>query len=85
MNTTEDIWREYRERLRAFVKRRVKDPAATDDILQDVFIKMQTRLDSLKDKAKLQSWMYQITKNALIDYYRSKKPYESLPNWLSQS
>ena len=82
---TETIWGDYQAKLKTFIEKRVSDPAATDDILQDVFLKMHTQLDSLKEKAKLQSWLYQITRNAIIDYYRSKKPSETLPEWLSQA
>ncbi len=81
---TETIWGDYQAKLRTFINKRVYDRAATDDILQDVFLKMHTRLDSLKEKPKLHSWLYQITRNAIIDYYRSKKSSEALPEWLSQ-
>jgi RNA polymerase sigma-70 factor (ECF subfamily) len=40
--------------------------------LQDVFIKIQTKLSDLKNINKLESWIFQITRNAIIDHYRSK-------------
>lgn len=55
---------------------------ATDDILQDVFLKMHGGLSFLKDKTKMQSWLYQISRNAVIDHYRSKKPAVEIPEWL---
>ncbi len=84
MKTSEKVWQEYHSRLRAFVKSRISDDAAVDDILQDVFLKMHMGLNSLKDEAKLQSWLYQITRNDIIDYYRSRKPSEDIPKWLPQ-
>lgn len=53
---------------------------AVDDTLQNVFLKMHTGLVSLKDETKLQSWLYQIVRNAIIDYYRSQKPIDAWQN-----
>jgi len=84
MNITEKVWKLYHSKLLAFIVKRVDDRFAADDILQDVFVKIHTQLHSLKDVTKMESWLYQITRNAVIDYYRSKKPLEELPNWISQ-
>jgi RNA polymerase sigma-70 factor (ECF subfamily) len=84
MNVTEVVWKEYHAKLHAFVRRRIDDHAIVDDIIQDVFLKTYTRLSSLKDEATLESWLYQITRNAVIDHYRTQKPSEELPEWISQ-
>jgi RNA polymerase sigma-70 factor (ECF subfamily) len=84
MNTSEKIWQEYHSRLRAFIKSRIIDDAATDDTLQNVFLKMHSGLTSLKDETKLQSWLYQIARNAIIDYHRSQRPTVDIPEWLPQ-
>lgn len=84
MNTSEKIWYEYHARLRSFIKSRVIDDTATDDTLQNVFLKMHTGLASLQDKTKLKSWLYQIARNAIIDYFRSRKPTVEVPEWLPQ-
>lgn len=84
MNATlEHIWHEFADRLGRFIRARVKDPAAAEDILQDVFVKIQARLDQLKDPAKLQSWLYLITRNAIIDHYRTRKETVELPETLA--
>ena len=84
MKATDDIWFEYHNKLSVFIKTRVADDVA-EDILQDVFIKIHSRIDSLKENTKLESWLYQITRNAVIDYYRSKRPTEQLPDWIKQT
>lgn len=83
MKTTEDIWFEYHNKLSAFISTRVANDVV-EDILQDVFVKIHTRIDSLKENTKLESWLYQVTRNAVIDYYRSRRPTESLPDWIEQ-
>ena len=84
MNPSEKVWQEYHSRLRGFIKSRIADDTATDDILQNVFVKMHTGLASLKDETKLQSWLYQIARNAIIDYFRLQKPTVEFPDQLPQ-
>ena len=84
MKRTEDIWNEYHDKLSAFLRGRVADDMV-EDILQDVFVKIHSRIDSLKESTKLESWLYQITRNAVIDYYRSKRPTVDLPDWIEQA
>lgn len=83
MKATEYIWHEYQKRLVAFIRSKVTEDSV-DDLLQDVFIKIHLHIDSLKDDTKLESWLYQITRNAITDYYRTKRILEELPEWLEQ-
>jgi RNA polymerase sigma-70 factor (ECF subfamily) len=84
MNTSEEIWSKYHSNLLAFIRKRVNDKVAAEDILQDVFVRIHSRIESLENRSKLESWLYQITRNAIIDFYRSHKPLEELPEWLEQ-
>lgn len=70
--TTENVWREFSDRLRGFIGRRVSSPADADDLLSDVFVKVHTRIDTLEDEARLAPWLYQITRNTLTDHYRRR-------------
>lgn len=83
MNATlEHIWQEFAEKLGQFIRSRVSDPATAEDILQDVFVKIQKRLGGLQDPAKLQGWIYLITRNAIIDHYRTRKETVEVPESL---
>jgi RNA polymerase sigma-70 factor (ECF subfamily) len=84
VNLTEDIWHEYHSRLASFIRTKVSEDML-DDILQVVFIKVHTRLDSLKDDTKIESWLYQITRNTIIDHYRSRQSSEQLADWIEQT
>lgn len=75
----EQIWEAYRAKLLNFVKRRVKDPDTAEDIVQDVFVKTIEKIDTLQSKEKLQSWLFQIARNSIVDHYRSRKTEEELP------
>ena len=72
MNDATDIWREVHQGLRAFIAKRVADEAAAEDLLQEVFVRMQRGLGGLKKESRLVSWIYQIARHAIIDYYRAR-------------
>jgi RNA polymerase sigma-70 factor (ECF subfamily) len=66
--------------LYRFVLKRVRDREAAEDIVQDVLVKAYSRQGTLKEPSKLQPWLYQITRNAIVDYYRLRKPSEVVPD-----
>lgn len=68
--STKEIWKNFHEQLYAFILKRVKNVDVTNDILQDVFLKIHTNLGSLKSESKLKSWLYQITRNTIVDHFR---------------
>ena len=71
--TTVDVWEAFHEKLRQFILKRVDDPEDAEDILQEVFIKIHNNMDRLKDEERLPAWLYQICRNAVIDYYRARR------------
>lgn len=80
---TQAIWRQVHDGLRAFVSKRVAGEADVEDILQEVFLRMHRRLDSLKDPRRIMPWMFRITRNAIIDHYRSPARRREAPAGLS--
>jgi RNA polymerase sigma-70 factor (ECF subfamily) len=63
----------FRDQLRAFISKRVSNQEDVEDILREVFIKAQTNVASLKDAKRCIPWVYQITRNTIIDYYYKNK------------
>ncbi len=70
---TERIWKDFNGELLRFIKVRVNDVSVAEDILQDVFVKIHKNITSIAKEEKITSWVYQITRNTIIDYYRKKK------------
>ncbi len=81
----EALWSTFREPLKTFIFRRTHRAHEVEDILQDVFLKIYTKMDSLRDEQKLRPWIYQITRHSIIDYYRKDKPIVELPVELPES
>ena len=67
------IWIDLNEELYKFILGKIKDEQTSKDIHQEVFLKVQTKIHQLKHTSKLTSWIYQITRNSIIDYFRKKE------------
>nr|MBI3612579.1 RNA polymerase sigma factor SigZ [Nitrospirota bacterium] len=73
------MWQQVYKGLRVFVVKRVANEAEADDILQEVFLRMHRKLDSLKDPQRLAAWVYQITRHAIVDHYRKADHRREIP------
>jgi RNA polymerase sigma-70 factor (ECF subfamily) len=71
---TESIWRTLSDRVRHFVRSRVASNDDADDILQNVFLRIHEKLETLRESERLESWVFQIARNAIVDYRRRKTP-----------
>ena len=69
-----------RSELYRFVLKRVQDEADAEDLLHDVLVKAYARREMLKEPSKLRSWLFQITRNMIVDYYRSRRPTQEVPD-----
>ncbi|WP_113704160.1 sigma-70 family RNA polymerase sigma factor [Nonomuraea lactucae] len=66
-----EAWHAMRERLLAFVASRVDTPQDAEDIVQEVFIKIGKGIGGLRDEQRLEAWIYQMTRNAVVDHRRA--------------
>ncbi len=79
------IWNEFSSELYKYINSKVKSKYDTEDILQDVFVKIYKNIDKVDELSKVKSWIYKITKNTIIDYYRKKKDISVDINKLKES
>jgi RNA polymerase sigma-70 factor, ECF subfamily len=65
--TTEGAWVGMRQKLHAFVARRVPSRADADDILQHVFLQLHRQAAGPENVG---AWLHQAARNAVSDFYR---------------
>ncbi len=78
--TIEEIYKEYHDKVMAYIRNRINNYEDAEDLCAEVFLKIQQRYDDYdKEKAALSTWIYAITRNAVIDHYRVNRISEELP------
>jgi len=75
----EELWGTFHQRLQAFVGRQVAQPEDAEDIVQDVFLRIHQNLGTLEQADRLESWIFQIARNAVIDHYRAAPRRREIP------
>ena len=76
--TGEEVHEKFDAGLRRFVAARVRDPDSAEDVVQDVYLNIQTRIGTIEDKEKVGAWVYRVARNAVYDFYRTRKPTQEL-------
>lgn len=71
-STDINAWVKTQKELRMFVYKKVKDKAIAEDIVQDVFLKVYKSIETLKESEKITGWIFQITRNVIIDHFRKQ-------------
>ena len=69
---TEARWRESSSRLGAWFERRIGSASDADDLVQETFVRVHEKLDTLNDAASVRSWVGRSARNVLADHHRSK-------------
>ncbi|MDD4080136.1 MAG: sigma-70 family RNA polymerase sigma factor [Eubacteriales bacterium] len=73
--TMDHIFGEYQSKVSRYIRSRINNHHDAEDLASDVFLKVETALDSYNSaKGSLSTWIYAITSNAVRDYYRRAKP-----------
>jgi len=58
--------------LRRVIKRYVCDDATVDDLFQEISLKVLRRLDTVRDRGTIRGWLFQLARNACLDYLRQQ-------------
>jgi RNA polymerase sigma-70 factor, ECF subfamily len=75
----DELWRELQARLGGFVRARISDPDAADDVAQEVLLRLHRNLGALRAEDRLDAFAYRIARNAIIDHYRSRATAKETP------
>lgn len=74
---------EMSTKLRAFIRRRVRDDPTADDLAQETLLKVYRSRATLRDGQRLEAWLYRIARTTLIDFYRRNRSADELPATLA--
>lgn len=60
-------------KVKVFLVKLLKDDKASEDIVQDIFVKLWSMGPSLPEITSFNAYLYRMTKNAAINYLRDRK------------
>ncbi len=66
----EEIVIRYQAHIYTYILSITKDPEASNDIIQDIFIRVFKNLSKYNDENKLKNWLFTLARNMTMDYYR---------------
>lgn len=69
----EDIYHQTKRGVYSIIFSVTKNHAATEDLMQDVYMKMMNSLDSYQIRTNFYNWLLTMARNQAIDYYRREK------------
>lgn len=77
----ESLFAHYHDPVRRHVRRAVSDPAAAEDVTQEVFERVWTRAGQWNGRGTFRAWLFRIATNLALNHLRSqrRRPQESLP------
>ncbi len=77
----EEIYNAYYKKVYSFVLHKVSDQDMVEDLVSDIFLKVAANLDRFDvEKASVSTWLYTIANNTVLDYYRTRKVHEPIPD-----
>ena len=83
MNRTEEreaLYTAYSEKVRGYVFGKVANRHDAEDLVSDVFLKAYEKYPTFDaGRASVSTWLYTITRNTVIDYFRTHRPGVELP------
>lgn len=77
MSSFESIYQQYFDFVWSSVRRLGVGAAAVDDVVQEVFIVIHSRIDTLEQPEALRSWIYSIVRRTVSTYHRSQRSREA--------
>ncbi|MTI68975.1 MAG: sigma-70 family RNA polymerase sigma factor [Firmicutes bacterium] len=64
----------YKNRIYAMAYKFTKDYQETQDLSQEIFIKIYNQIDKFKFKSKVSTWIYRVATNTCLDWKKKKRP-----------
>ncbi len=82
----EAVYTEYSEKIRGYVFGKIANQHDAEDLVGDIFVKVYEKYATFDaGRASLSTWIYTITRNTVIDYFRTHHVHTELTDELSDA
>ncbi len=83
--SNEEIYEQYHDKVFAYIRNHVNQIEDAEDLCEDVFVKIYSKIDSYDEsKASISTWIYTMTSNTVIDFYRTNHIHSEIPEDLAE-
>ena len=72
------LFERYHLPLFDFLSRMTGNPGVAEDLVQDIFVRVLKYRATFRDEGTFETWLYRIARNARVDYFKSRRPSESI-------
>ncbi len=80
------VWLRYKEGLKFYILKKVKDEAIADDLSHEVLMKVYNSCCSDIEIKNVRSWLYQIAHNTTMDYLKKEQKFtDEVPETIETS
>ncbi len=77
--TYEEVYQTYEKKVMGYIRSKINNPSDAEDLHSIVFTKVFEKFDSFdQTKASVSTWVYTITRNTVIDFFRVRKVHQEL-------
>lgn len=77
-NTFKELYDEYFHQVYQFLKNKTKQEEDAKDLAQDVFLKAFQHFQKVNSANKIDSYLFTISRNVLVDYYKNSNTNQQL-------
>lgn len=80
-----EIYSTYYRKVLSYLNGKVNNSYLAEDLCAEVFLKVYEKLDDFDEtKASVSTWIFTITRNTLIDYFRTRREFSEIPETLAE-
>lgn len=84
--TEEEVFKQYHDKIEYYIYVKVSDRYVAEDLTSIVFLKVCDKLSMYDEsKASVATWIYTIANNTVIDYYRTNKTFDEIPEEIANA
>ncbi|MGN0597029.1 MAG: RNA polymerase sigma factor [Ruminiclostridium sp.] len=70
-----EIYEQYSKKIMGYIRSRITSQSIAEDLHSEVFLKICSKLKDFDEtKASVSTWVFTITRNTIIDYFRTSRP-----------
>lgn len=77
MGEVVNLWNQFNSELRSFIFYKTRNESDTDDILQEVFMKIIQNISRINEAKNVKSYIYAIVRNTINDHFRKNRKFET--------